>query len=414
MALYAFDGTWNDDEPDPSGDTNVVKFRDYYKGTVNYLSGVGTRYGALGRIFGGVFGAGGQTRIEEMYAMLVENWKNGDHVIDIIGFSRGAALAVHFANVIHDQGIKIDEAPPLQSPMIRFLGVWDVVGSFGIPINFVLNFHDMNIGYDLTVPANVAQCYHAMALDERRQAFNVTRLNANHELVNVQEVWFRGVHSDVGGGGQTLLSNIALHWMMENAENCGVPVDACVSQNLPSDRTAPLSSNFDPIKNDRRTLLPGDQLHQTAQGVDLAIGDKKTFSVRAEEQYSWSGVRFVKGGCYRMTIAPDEKWVDGTIECGPEGWTSDSLPFLKEVVVEVMEFRRRCPKANWFEVIGSIGQEGDLFFRIGSGCDYIAPKNGEFFAFANDLVSMYGNNHGKIKVTIQRLASCEAGKKGPC
>ena len=61
MALYAFDGTCNEDDAnevaDISEDTNISNFCEAYTGTVEYLAGVGTRYGVLGRFFGGVFGA---------------------------------------------------------------------------------------------------------------------------------------------------------------------------------------------------------------------------------------------------------------------------------------------------------------------------------------------------------------------
>ena len=113
MALYAFDGTWNENEADPLEDTNVIKFVDAFQAKpdhkADYIEGVGTRFGAIGRVLGGVFGAGGQTRIEEMYEKLVANWQQGDQTIDIIGFSRGAALAVHFSNVIDEVGIVIND-----------------------------------------------------------------------------------------------------------------------------------------------------------------------------------------------------------------------------------------------------------------------------------------------------------------
>ena len=50
MALYAFDGTWCEDEPEPIKDSNVIKFKDAYRGRSEYIEGVGTRFGALGRI----------------------------------------------------------------------------------------------------------------------------------------------------------------------------------------------------------------------------------------------------------------------------------------------------------------------------------------------------------------------------
>lgn len=82
MALYAFDGTWNEDEDDDIDDTNVVRFKELYTGnSVEYVEGVGTRFGKLGHVLGGLFGSGGRTRIDEMYEDLCENWEQGDQVI---------------------------------------------------------------------------------------------------------------------------------------------------------------------------------------------------------------------------------------------------------------------------------------------------------------------------------------------
>ena len=122
MALYAFDGTWNIDEEEPEKDTNVVKFRNIYNGPVEYRSGVGTRWGGIGKVLGGLLGLGGRSRIQEMHDEITENYNKGDHDIDIIGFSRGAALAVHFANLLADEGIKLHDGETVK-PKIRFLGI---------------------------------------------------------------------------------------------------------------------------------------------------------------------------------------------------------------------------------------------------------------------------------------------------
>ena len=180
MALYAFDGTWNEDETDEGKDTNVVKFRDAYLAETFYLEGVGTRSGFIGRILGGIAGIGGRIRISEAMDDLESRFAGGDHTIDIIGFSRGAALALHFANEIWEEK---------GGAAIRFLGLWDVVASFGLPGN------DINIGWTLTLPDNVQHCYHAMALDERRGNFVPTRVKAPSGSLGtegrLQEVWFR-------------------------------------------------------------------------------------------------------------------------------------------------------------------------------------------------------------------------------
>lgn len=64
-----------------------------------------------------------------------------------------------------------------------------------------------------------------MAMDERRQTFRVTR------VLNGYEVWFRGVHSDVGGGnGNVGLSSVALCWMLRKAQAAGLPIkDAAIT-----------------------------------------------------------------------------------------------------------------------------------------------------------------------------------------
>ena len=409
MALYAFDGTWSEDEPDPADDSNVVKFRDAYDAPPQskvYIQGVGTRFGSLGRIFGGLFGTGGRTRIEEMYESLVENWRAGDRDIDVIGFSRGASLGIHFTNVIDEVGILVD-GETVARPNVRFLGIWDTVGSFGIPINLVLKFQEIDIGYDLVVPDSVEHCYHALALNERRQTFKPIRQDRKNQRAKVTELWFRGVHGDIGGdSGNAKLSNIPLQWMMTKAKEHGLPIDqAAIERYGNTDPLAPVSENLDPIENDKRVVQPTDQKHSTAIGKLLGVGESASFTVHAEEQYSWSGVRLEAGGFYSFHIAPGDTWQDGDIGCGPEGWATEELPWYKEALVELAEGRRRCPRANWFELIGAIGDDEEDYFRIGAvGADatYEAPAGGELFAFPNDLRSMYGNNVGDLTVTVRR------------
>lgn len=259
MALYAFDGTWNENEPDDAADTNVRKFYEAYEGRKFYREGPGTRWGWLGKAFGGFFGAGGKERVEEAYVELTKNFRENEKVIDIIGFSRGAALALDFANKVHSEGIG-----GVQRPEIRFVGVWDVVPSFGIPGN------DINLGYVLTLPDSVKKCFHAMALDERRQNFGVQRIvttvsNANSEG-RIYEVWFRGVHSDIGGGNRNVgLSSITLHWMYRQALRCSLPIPqqevAKQRENMRPDTE--ISKNMDIIPNRYRTISWSDVVHES-------------------------------------------------------------------------------------------------------------------------------------------------------
>ena len=226
MALYAFDGTWNnakDNEDNSLTHTNVFRFFQAYKKHSNtndfYLAGVGTRFGAVGRVFGGVFGLGELPRINEAYDHLCKPWADGDQIIDIVGFSRGAATTLDFCHCIQKHGIRRPDSDVVvePNPRINFLGVWDIVAAFGLAN---LGGTDLNIGHHLFLPPSMVRyCFHAMALDERRPSFLQTR------LIGANEVWFRGVHSDVGGGNKNRgLNDIALKWMMNKAKAAQLPI----------------------------------------------------------------------------------------------------------------------------------------------------------------------------------------------
>ena len=261
MALYAFDGTWNSEKDAGRYDlnTNVVRFKDLYAGTKFFYKGVGTKHGTLGKFAGGAFGVGGHDRIEDAKRDMAKQFAAGDRDIDIIGFSRGAALAVHFANVLTDEGVQINGQ--MEKPQIRFLGVWDIVAAFGIPINLPgFNFNRVNLGYHLGMPKAVKYCYHALALDEARQAFRPTRVKGGCE------VWFRGVHSDVGGGNNNhALNDITLRWMLHKAIASGLPMKTdCIATSCTRvDVDGKIGVNFDPVHNRWREPKPDDRFHYT-------------------------------------------------------------------------------------------------------------------------------------------------------
>ena len=259
MALYAFDGTWNEEKDAGRYDlnTNVVRFKDLYDGKKFFYQGVGTKHGTAGKFIGGAFGVGGHDRIEDAKRDLSRQLAAGDRDIDIVGFSRGAALAVHFANVVGD-GIRVGDATEV--PPVRFLGVFDIVAAFGIPIDIGLSFNRINLGYKLGLAKVVKQCYHAIALDESRKAFRPTRVRGGCE------VWFRGVHSDVGGGNNNhALNDITLRWMLHKAIASGLPMKTdcvgtgCTRANI----DGKIGNNFDKILSRPREPKPDDRFHYT-------------------------------------------------------------------------------------------------------------------------------------------------------
>lgn len=277
MALYAFDGTGKTDSTtNLASDSNVVLFYNAYTGqNKDYLTGVGTGAGPA-NVLGLVTGFGGHDRIRHALTSLTKNLGAGDHDIDIVGFSRGAAEAVDFANEIAKQ-----KGLPGPSPApIRFLGVWDVVGSFDLPGTPI-----QNIGFDFKTPPSAQRIVHCMALDERRIDFPLTRMTGTgaNEQGRLLEVWFRGVHSDVGGGDQVPgLSSIALNFMFTQAIRAGLPIDpAMVAQNaLRMDPTKPIS--FDLVHSlaplePPRTLVLGDFAHVSVTARDPIVINGVTY-----------------------------------------------------------------------------------------------------------------------------------------
>lgn len=264
------DGTWNradqtrDGEPCP---TNVVKLAlrvakndGDIPQIVFYGQGVGTG-NSLDRMTGGAFGDGLADNINAAYRFLVLNYDVGDEIY-VFGFSRGAFTARSMVGMIRKCGIlrrhsidrygeavltycnqeRPDDDGPLQfrgrhsitenNPIpIRFLGVWDTVGALGIPIRGLRaltakkhRFHDVELS------GTVANAYQALAIDEHRAPFEAARwAYVPKPGQNVQQVWFCGVHSDIGGGypkAESGLSDICLTWMRDKARDAGLRMDA--------------------------------------------------------------------------------------------------------------------------------------------------------------------------------------------
>lgn len=273
MALYAFDGTGNTDHEDDLRDSNVLAFFLAYEdprknsdpdqalGSL-YLKGIGRAAKTkLGMGVAEAFGIGGHHRVDQAMKRLEHNRGDGDGVVDVVGFSRGAALALSFANTV---------AKKLPDQRIRFVGVFDVVGQFGLPGTHV------NAGHELSLPANIDCCRHAMAMDESRGLFPLTRL-CNKDGVaakSLLELWFRGVHSDVGGGNRNRGMNwIALHWMFQHAVRCGLPIaKTAIEANLANKALPQTISDHKLDLEKERKFLATDGLHASVQLVDGAPG----------------------------------------------------------------------------------------------------------------------------------------------
>jgi uncharacterized protein (DUF2235 family) len=178
--------------------------------------------------------------VREALAAVNRNVGRGDSVIDVVGFSRGAALALHFANSL-PAGLKV-----------RFIGLWDTVPSFGVPGN------TLNLGWKLDLPLAAECVCHAMAMNEDRYNFVLHRMEANPRLT---EMWFCGMHSDVGGGNRNSgLSSISLDWMFRAAHRAGVRLKTWkVAENrVRMNAEAPVSRARLDSKLRRRQVREGD------------------------------------------------------------------------------------------------------------------------------------------------------------
>ncbi len=256
------DGTWNMPDQESGGrscPTNVTKLAlgvagnadDGKEQRVFYHRGVGTS--RWERLRGGAFGFGLSRNVKDTYRFIVENFEPGDELF-LFGFSRGAFTARSTAGFVRNAGIlrpecadRLDEAYALyrdrlahprgiesqlfrrsysHETRIRFIGVWDTVGALGIPLNGLRwvnasrwQFHDT----DLSTTVDAA--FQALAIDEKRRPFEpaVWRQQENAEHQRLEQVWFTGVHCDVGGGYlDGALADIALLWMADRARSAGL------------------------------------------------------------------------------------------------------------------------------------------------------------------------------------------------
>jgi len=213
-----FDGTGNNMQKDiPGGnESNIAKLYDFYnfdsytnkdgiECTNNdrfYNIGVGSTAGTL--FLGGLTGAGAESRMNKSFDAVVDHFNRKENVyrkkkyLDVFGFSRGAATARHFVNMVKYLKIPDKTNGGFHDIELRFLGIFDTVGSFGIPGNKYDDGMDYHLDRDF-----VKRTVHLTAEHEKRGLFDLTSIKKNNNETlpgNCLEKSFPGAHSDVGGG----------------------------------------------------------------------------------------------------------------------------------------------------------------------------------------------------------------------
>ena len=219
-----------------------------------YDPGVGTNWR---KITGSLSGGGLSKNIIECYSFLFENFEAGDQIY-LFGFSRGAATVRSLSAFIHHFGILPKSRPDLIKKAfkiykkssakridananafvqkhhtmwtkIKFIGVWDTVSALGFPIKWVAvlldNFFSHKF-HNLDLSKSIEFARQALSIDERRKTFHPQIWTPTPEQVEkeiVKQVWFAGVHTDVGGGYENPeLSNITLKWFLKEAVSKGL------------------------------------------------------------------------------------------------------------------------------------------------------------------------------------------------
>lgn len=305
------DGTWNTPDQKDRGratSTNVTKLAlavapcdaSGLEQRMFYDKGVGT--GRFDHLRGGAFGFGLSQKVKEAYQFVVANYDPGDELF-FFGFSRGAYTARSTVGFIRNVGVlkreyadKLDAAYGLyrsrndrfhprgveaslfrksfsHETRIKFIGVWDTVGALGIPLtplkflNFFWRFHDVKLS------TWVDNAYQALAIDEKRRPFKPALWERQPEAVKqtIEQVWFAGVHSNVGGGYEDSgLADVALWWMIQKAQACGLAFDpSYVSQNVKPNVLGQLRNSLTGFYR----IWPAYVRPMGRRGVDEALAD---------------------------------------------------------------------------------------------------------------------------------------------
>jgi len=284
LILFAFDGTGNNIPPEGrSNYSNVVRFRNSYVGAEGelgirseagfeseqrylYMSGVGTTDSRSGISGGRLDAMTGESMIDRVATMAnhffdhvawmaVKQVRETDLPIDIVGFSRGAASARVFANLMNafiegEERFVLDRSSGRSADFtrgnpkfardyllrtcigvdLRFLGLFDTVPHYS-PGQLTGDFSGTSQDDDLHqlalgIPPSLQKVAHAVAAHEFRGDFHGVSIHQNADVVNTPsrtEVGLLGAHSDIGGGyAEGDLPDVALQWMLREARRSGL------------------------------------------------------------------------------------------------------------------------------------------------------------------------------------------------
>ena len=444
------DGTWNTPDQEDNGIPSATNVFKIYNAIADadqsgnqqlkyYHPGVGTEGGYLKKTFGGAFGLGLSHHIQSAYHWLATNYAEGDEVF-LFGFSRGAFASRSLAGFLRLGLIQLTYLNPNEAwkavnqaydayrkqrpnlsnaidknltmfnngqPLpIRFLGVWDTVGALGIPDDLeIINlfddaddwrFHDTSLG------AHIKTARHAMALDEMRACFTVTRWQKSSDNQDAKEIWFPGVHSNVGGGySNTDLSDGALLWMITESKQCGLAFRADIETQLKPNPCGVLHNSYkgtfaklrsrpralDAFVKDNKQLFHESAIkRQQASPLGyppyhpttlIQVGGSTTVEIYADTRWNRTGIYLQPGNYY---FEAKGEWLDDKDACDWRGtqddkltisdilrklssaWGSIEAPWKSITGNRSTDFwkTKRVEHLNWFTMVGAITNDGAI------------------------------------------------------
>ena len=125
-------------------------------------------------------------------------------------------------------------------------------------------------------------------------------------------------------------------------------------------------------------------------------------TIDARLHWNHTKVFLKQGERYDVTVPPGQEWRDSGVKCGPEGFTNLLVALFKPWLrVRTVHGRR----AQFFTLIGTIGESLKHAFIIGNGAQFTAAADGELVCFANDVNWAYSNNKGSIEILIKPSTS---------
>jgi uncharacterized protein (DUF2235 family) len=279
----------------------------YYEAGIQWRDWSGT--------WGVMTGKGINNQIERAYGVIASRYREGDQIV-LIGYSRGAYAVRSLAGVIDMVGLVKSDCATVRvvrqayrhyrtgarSPIaqdfrdhychpnvsVEAVAVWDTVKALGLRLPIVWRWaqaqHDF---HDHTLGGHIRNGFHALAMDERREAYApVMWTSPEGWSGNMEQVWFRGNHGDVGGQVWEFpqarpLANIPLVWMLERLAACGVPLPDDWRGRFPQDVAAPSRGNWRGwakiFLSRRRRIIGADvseRIHESVSGDkddDLAV-----------------------------------------------------------------------------------------------------------------------------------------------